>query len=63
MDTSDEDQNDITESIEMNHPLYKEMLLELANPVITAKDIILLPFKNEPLPKNIIYTNSNISKD
>lgn len=37
------------------------MQLEFANPIITAKDIILQPFKTDPLPRNLVYTDSNLN--
>lgn len=36
------------------------MLRELSDPIITAKDIILPPYRNDPLPRNVPYYNTQM---
>lgn len=31
---------------------------ELSDPIITAKDIILPPYRDEPVPRNMPYYNT-----
>lgn len=56
MDTSDEDEA-LSESANIAKiSNYKEMLMEFRDPVITAKDFILPPFRTEPIPRNLPFS-------
>jgi hypothetical protein len=56
--TEEEIGESIIDTLEFHAPKYKEMLKELSDPIITAKDIILPPYRDEPVPRNVPYYNT-----